>query len=206
MYHIEKLKRVENTPELETERLILRRFREGDEQALLDIFGDKKVNIFLPMFPLKSLEEAHAYLVERYLDFYEQEACGYRYAVCLKENPKRVIGYMGVGDNESHDTGWGMHRDFWGQGIATEGARAMVERVREAGLPYITATHDRNNPRSGRVMQKIGMTYRYSYKEQCQPKNFPVIFRMYQLDLNGTHPTYDHYKTMYPVHFVETRL
>ena len=40
MYHIEKLKRVENTPEFETERLILRRFREGDEQALLDIFGD----------------------------------------------------------------------------------------------------------------------------------------------------------------------
>ena len=29
------------------------------------------------------------------------------------------------------------------------------------------------------------MTYRYSYKEQWQPKNLPVIFRMYQLNLNG---------------------
>lgn len=34
-------------------------------------------------------------------------------------------------------------------------------------------------------MQKVGMTYRYSYKEQWQPKNLPVIFRMYQLNLNG---------------------
>ena len=34
-------------------------------------------------------------------------------------------------------------------------------------------------------MRKLGMTYRYSYEELWQPKNFPVIFRMYQLNLNG---------------------
>ena len=50
---------------------------------------------------------------------------------------------------------------------------------------YITATHDVNNPRSGRVMQAIGMRYCYSYEELWQPKNFPVIFRMYQLNLDG---------------------
>ena len=34
-------------------------------------------------------------------------------------------------------------------------------------------------------MKRIGMSYRYSYKELWQPKNFPVIFRMYQLNLDG---------------------
>ncbi len=60
-----------------------------------------------------------------------------------------------------------------------------MEQVRKDGLQYITATHDRNNPRSGNVMQKIGMTYCYSYEEQWQPKNFPVIFRMYQFNFDG---------------------
>lgn len=34
-------------------------------------------------------------------------------------------------------------------------------------------------------MQKVGMKYCYSYEEQWQPKNIPVIFRMYQLNFNG---------------------
>ena len=58
--------------------------------------------------------------------------------------------------------------------------------MKKDGLPYITATHDRNNPRSGNVMQKVGMEYCYSYEEQWQPKDFPVVFRMYQLTLMVT--------------------
>ena len=33
-------------------------------------------------------------------------------------------------------------------------------------------------------MQKLGMKYCYSYEEHWQPKNFPVVFRMYQLNFN----------------------
>ena len=40
-----------------------------------------------------------------------------------------------------------------------------------------------NNPASGEVMKAIGMTYRYSYDEQWQPKNFEVTFKLYQIDL-----------------------
>jgi hypothetical protein len=70
-------------------------------------------------------------------------------------------------------------------GFCTESCRVVVDLLRRMGLPYITATHDVNNPRSGRVMQAIGMRYCYSYEELWQPKNFPVIFRMYQLNLDG---------------------
>ena len=34
-------------------------------------------------------------------------------------------------------------------------------------------------------MKRLGMKYRYSYQEQWQPKNIQVIFRMYQLNLDG---------------------
>ena len=72
-------------------------------------------------------------------------------------------------------------------------------------IPYITATHDVNNPRSGRVMQAIGMKYRYSYNELWQPKNKWVTFRMYPLNLDGQeNRIYKKYWNKYPIHFVET--
>ncbi|NLT58674.1 MAG: GNAT family N-acetyltransferase, partial [Clostridiales bacterium] len=40
-----------NTPALETERLILRKFTENDLEALLAIYGDEEVNTYLPWFP-----------------------------------------------------------------------------------------------------------------------------------------------------------
>mgnify|MGYP000267218796 FL=1 len=49
----------------------------------------------------------------------------------------------------------------------------------------LTATHDVNNPNSGAVMKKLGMVYQYSYEEQWQPKDIPVLFRLYQMDLDG---------------------
>lgn len=72
------------------------------------------------------------------------------------------------------------------------------------GLPYITATHDRNNPGSGGVMQNVGMRYQYSYEEQWQPKNILVTFRMYQLNLDGKESrVYQKYRDNSAVHFIE---
>ena len=54
-----------NTPQLETERLILRKFMENDTEALYLILSDEEVNTFLPWFPLKSIEEARAFFETR---------------------------------------------------------------------------------------------------------------------------------------------
>ena len=76
---------------------------------------------------------------------------------------------------EHHDFGYGLRREFWHKGIVTEAGRAVIERVKKDGLPYITATHDRNNPRSGGVLRNVGMKYQYSYEEQWQPKNIFIF-------------------------------
>ena len=88
--------------------------------------------------------------------------------------------YIQVGMEEPHDLGYGLRREFWHRGIVTEAAKAVVAKLKQAGLPYLTATHDQNNPRSGGVMQNIGMRYCYSYQEQWQPKDILVTFRLYQ--------------------------
>ena len=46
-----------NTPKLETERLVLRKFTENDIEALYLILMEKEANPFLPWFPAKSMEE-----------------------------------------------------------------------------------------------------------------------------------------------------
>ena len=75
--------RLENTPVLETGRLLLRPFRPEDRVAILNIFGDWEANVYLPWFPLQTLEEAERFFEERYSRLYRQPR-GYGYAVCLK--------------------------------------------------------------------------------------------------------------------------
>lgn len=187
---------------LETERLILRKFTEKDIEALYLILKDEEANKFLPWYPVQNIDEAKKFYDERYSAKYAQTQA-YAYSICLKSD-NFPIGYIHVDMEEHHDFGYGLRKEFWNQGIVTEASKAVVEQVKKDGLPYITATHDRNNPRSGKVMQKIGMKYCYSYEEQWQPKNFPVIFRLYQLNLGEDNSfVYKKYWDMYSNHFVE---
>ena len=191
-----------NTPLLETERLILRKFAENDIEALFLILKDKEVNKFLPWYPVKNFEESKIFYEERFASKYAQ-AQAYAYAICLKED-NFPIGFIKVDMEDHHDFGYGLRKEFWHMGIATEAGKAVVEQVRKDGLPYITATHDINNPRSGSVMKACGMKYCYTYEEQWQPKDFPVLFRMYQLNFNESDDfVYKKYWNMYDNHFVE---
>ena len=187
---------------VETERLVLRQFTEQDVNALFLILSDKEVNTFLPIFPLRNIEEAKAYLQSKYIEKYAQGK-GLYCAICLKED-NIPIGYVHVSDDESHDLGYVLRKGFWHQGIVSEACKAVLGFLKTTAIPYITATHDINNPRSGKVMESIGMKYQYTYEELWQPKNILVRFRMYQLNLDGHEDRiYTKYWTKYPVHFIE---
>lgn len=191
-----------NTPNIETKRLILRKFTEDDLVALFLILKDEEVNKFLPWYPMKNIEETKKFYKERYDSKYLLSQA-YGYAICLKED-NIPIGYINVDMSDSHDLGYGLRKEYWHKGIVTEAAKAVIEQVKKDGLPYITATHDKNNPRSGMVMQACGMKYCYTYEEQWQPKNITVYFRMYQLNLNCNKDfVYKKYWNMYKNHFIE---
>ncbi len=194
----------ENTPTIETERLILRKLTDSvvDMKAMFAILRDEKANIFLPWFPAKTMMEAETHVRERFFAPYSRESA-YKYVICLKED-NIPIGYVRLHNNPAHDFGYGLRSDFWHHGIVTEAAKSVAERIRQAGYAYITATHDVNNSRSGEVMKKLGFKYCYSYAEQWMPKNISVTFRMYQLNFDGnTDRIYREYWDKYPEHFVE---
>lgn len=186
-----------SAPSIQTGRLILRKFTPRDMEALFQILKDEEVNTFLPWYPVRTMAETVRFYEERFA------SNALAYAICLREDDK-PIGYIQMWEEEPYDLGYGLRREFWHQGIAGEAARAVMEQAKKAGVPYVTATHDRNNPRSGGVMKKAGMRYQYSYEEQWQPKNIPVVFRMYQLNLQGDESfVYRKYKDEAPAWFVE---
>ena len=185
---------------LKTKRLILRHFTEKDINALFAILSDKDVNTFLPMYPLKNIEEAKKYF--QYIKDYIQQK-GHHYAICLKED-NIPIGCIHVSADDSHDLGYSIRKEFWHKGICTESCLAIIDMLKQTDIPYITATHVVNNPRCGKVMKAIGITDRYSYEELWQPKNFLVTFRMYQLNFDGQKDrVYKKYWDKYPNHFIE---
>ena len=110
---------------------------------------------------MKSLDETIRFYEEWYVPKYSQPQA-YIYAICLQED-EYPIGYIQVDMEDPHDFGYGLRKEFWHKGIVTEAGKAVIGQVRKDGLPYITATHDRNNPRSGGVMRNLGMEYQYSY-------------------------------------------
>lgn len=185
----------ENTPTLVTERLILRKFTENDIDDLFLIFSDIEVNKFLPWNAFTQKDEAIDYFFTKIQPCYERDIA-YRYAITLKNN--QVVGYLIIGNvGGSNDLGYGIRKEFWHQGIASEASLALINHLRKVEFPFLTATHDINNPNSGGVMKKIGMSYRYSYEEYWQPKNIPVIFRMYQINLAQTEGEYQGYREKY---------
>ena len=91
----------ENTPQLETERLILRKLTNtpDDMNAMFAILRDQETNTFLPWFPAKDMTDARRHAKERYFDLYTAPSA-YRYVICLKSD-NIPIGYVGLSDGDS---------------------------------------------------------------------------------------------------------
>lgn len=186
-----------NQPVLVTERFVLRPFQKDDIQALFLILSDRETNLFLPWYPLKSIDETKWF----YHTHFELD---YVYAICLKDNPI-PIGYIHMTKDEPYDFGYGLNHQYWHQGIMRQATAAVVNQLKQNKVPYITATHDKNNRRSGLIMQSLGMKYMYSYEELWQPKDILVTFRLYQMNLDGNQERICmKYWNASSVHYIET--
>ena len=145
-----------------TERLLLRPWRESDREPFARINADPVVMEHFPA-PLSRVESDEG--VDRIEAHFRQRGFGL-FAAELREE-RAFIGFIGlsVPDFETHFTpcveiGWRLAPDYWGQGLATEGARAAVGYGLETlGLRELVSFTVPANMRSRRVMEKIGMTH-----------------------------------------------
>lgn len=139
---------------IQTERLILRPFREGDAADLFAYLRAPTASCFLSL-KLADLAAAEIEVRRRALD----ESF---LAICLKETG-RVIGdlFGGAGEADEEETasvGWNLNPQFAGQGYAFEAARALFDHLfRAKGFRRLYAYVEDHNRPSQRLCEKLGM-------------------------------------------------
>lgn len=135
---------------IETERLLLRRFRPGDAAALHGYLSDSRVVRYEPydvMDEERSAREA--------LRRIEDPAF---LAVCLRMDG-RMIGniYLRREDHDAYTLGYVFAHAHWGHGYATEAARAAMGHAFAEGAHRVYAMCNPENVGSWRVMEHLGM-------------------------------------------------
>ena len=144
------------TVRIETQRLVIRSFEEGDVPEYAEIVGDLRVTRYLGDGRPYSQEEATAYIRECIA--LESEIGFSRYAVLLDGE---LIGFCGFKPDRDHiDLGWRYAHQHWGHGYATEAARAVLEYGTETlQLAPIVAVSYEDNVASVNVIQKLGFQF-----------------------------------------------
>jgi len=144
---------------LETERLRLRLFTHDDLDVMFELNTDPDVIRYADE-PVKDMDEVRQRLEDGPLADYKKYGYG-RFAVDLKESGK-MIGFCGIKyipEIELPEVGYRFLKTYWGQGIATEAARACVDFAREdLGIDKLIALIVPENIASVRVAEKLGMS------------------------------------------------
>lgn len=145
---------------IESERLILRPWREADRQPFADMSADEGVmEHLLPLAP----HDAYHTWIDRQIE--NQKKYGMCFWAVEAKQGGTFVGAVGLlpVTYEAHFTpavevGWRIARPFWGLGYAPEAAAAAIRFGFESlQLPEIVANAGTANEKSMRVMAKLGM-------------------------------------------------
>lgn len=161
------------TRTIETERLILRQFKNEDAIHMFDNWCSDEVTKYMTWSAPKTLEEAQILMngwTKRYVNdnFYhwaiETKDCGHQ------------IGFISViscsEDVEKVELGYCIGENWWHKGIMTEALNGVINFLfLEVGINRIQACHDTNNINSGKVMQKCGMKYEGTLRKSERTNN-----------------------------------
>jgi RimJ/RimL family protein N-acetyltransferase len=142
---------------LETERLILRKFKEDDFNAVHSYASSKDNTVYM-LFGVNDEAATRAFIQRAITKASEIPIVDHQFAVTLKDS-NILIGAcdLHVRENEA-EIGWILHRDYWKSGYGTElGNALLMFGFNELNLHRIIARCDSENISSSRLMEKIGM-------------------------------------------------
>jgi [ribosomal protein S5]-alanine N-acetyltransferase len=147
---------------IETERLILRPFKEEDAADMYNNWAsDDEVTRYLS-WPTHSDIEVSKKVLKMWIDEYSSQE-NYNWAIEIKENGSVIgsIALMNIDNNiENCEIGYCVSKSCWNKGIMTEAFSTVINfAFKEPGFERITGRHHVDNAASGRVMEKCGLKY-----------------------------------------------
>jgi len=166
---------------LETDRMILREFTSADVDNLTLLDADPEVTRYIN----GGKPTPRSYIVEKVMPhilvYYKNDDNQGIWAAINKPD-HAFMGWFHLrpnrADKNETELGYRFRREYWGNGFATEGSKALLAKgFNELNVKLIVAIADPLNIGSRRVMEKIGLRYELEYAE---PDGFVVV--KYKLD------------------------
>lgn len=157
---------------LETERLILRHQVIEDLDDLWALYCDPEITKYIPDAP-RSRQEAQEEL-EWHMNGHPRFPELGLWATIHKETGK-FIGRCGllpwtIEGQEEVEVAYTIAREYWGQGLASEAARAILQYgFEKLHLPRLISLIDADNIASQRVAEKIGMRFEKEARDELGP-------------------------------------
>ncbi|MEV7330283.1 GNAT family N-acetyltransferase [Micromonospora sp. NPDC093244] len=173
-----------HTRSLDTPRLLLRRWHSDDLDGFAAVNAHPEVMRYI--HDGRTLDRAAtAERLATYRRHWDERGFGL-YAVEIRGTGE-LAGFTGLAVPTflpeimpAVEIGWRLGRAYWGRGLATEAARAVVAHARaELGLRRLVSIHVVGNEASARVMVKLGMSLE---RETVQPDTGRRV-RVYAMDL-----------------------
>ena len=148
-------------PLLQTDRLLLRPFRNEDQQALLLLISEKEVAATTLRIPHPcTLGDVQDWLSAHQQEYEKRETI--RWAICLRP-AGTLVGGISLFLNDafqSAELGYWIGKPYWGQGYASEAAKRVVDFGFDTiGLNRIEAHFMQENNASAKILEKLGMQY-----------------------------------------------
>ena len=158
---------------IETERLVLRRWRPEDAESLFEYAKDPEVGPPAGWPPHKSIEESRS-IIEQ---VFQGAEC---YAICEKGNDKAIgaieLKLKGNSDlvqsEEECELGYWLGKPFWGRRYVPEAAETLLKRgFEELGMTRIWCAYYDGNEKSRRVQEKL----RFVHHSTCKDVSVPLL-------------------------------
>ena len=181
----------------------MRAFTAADAQPLYEIMEERDVLRYFPS-PLPPPFERVQRLVQEQLDHWQAHGYGW-WALEQLCRPGLLIGWAGLQylpETDETEVGYLLGTAYWGQGLATEVARASVRfGFEELGLPEIVGIVHPDNVASQRVLEKAGLScvertvyfnmecYRYVIRRSAQDPALSCLAPRAALRTTGTRPS-----------------
>ncbi len=144
------------SPKLETERLILRRYKESDIDAIYEIITDERLSTYIKFPKLSKSEELEC--IKTWIR--EADESKYEKWVIERKNDHYIVGNIDVNTIMSKhnycNVGYTIRFDYWGNGYAAEALKAVSDYLLDNGYYLVECCCNELNKQSSRVMEKAG--------------------------------------------------
>jgi [ribosomal protein S5]-alanine N-acetyltransferase len=158
---------------IETERLILREYKESDWKAVHQ-YGQKENILIYEAWGPNTEEQTKAFIEKSIKERKENPRRTFELCITLKST-KELIGGCGFRINKENDKrgdfGYIINPEYWNKGYATEASKGLLDfMVENYGITEIEATCDVLNLPSKRVLEKCGLKMIKEIKNDIEMK------------------------------------